>query len=171
MMNGFLKGEFMKIQKMFFVLTSIIATTATADWSAPVYFVGEQVNVGKECFVELKYSVDQKQVTLRGVVTNAHEGELFPVGELIADYMFIAGTFQKNGYFFQDKTPQAPVKQMSLIAEDPLNPTSLTAAIFHDNHHDPAICENLVVAENEELAEALELFEDFEHLGEHDHAH
>jgi hypothetical protein len=161
----------MKIQKILFLISNMLVVAAGADWSAPVYFVGEQTAVSKECFVELKYSNDQKQVTLRGIVTNAHEGNLAPVGELVADYIFIGGAIQKNGYYFQDKMPQAAVKQMVLIAEDSQAPTSLTAAIFHDGHHDPMTCENLVVAEDAELAEAIELFADFEHLGEHDHAH
>ncbi len=161
----------MMIQKMLFLITSLIAMLVKADWSAPVYFVGEQTTVSKECFVELKYSTDRKQVTLRGIVTNSHEGHLAPVGELIADYIFIGGAFQKNGYYFQDKTPQASIKQLVLIAEDSQTPTSLTAAIFHDGHHDPVTCENLMFAENEELVEAMELFEDFENLEEHDHAH
>ena len=159
------------LQKILFCVSSLVVISAGANWSAPVYFVGEQTAVGKECFVELKYSVDQKQVTLRGIVTNSHEGKLAPVGELIADYIFIGGAIQKNGYYFQDKMPQAAIKQMVLIAEDPQAPTKLTAAIFHGGHHDPMTCENLVVAEDEELAEAIELFADFENLGEHDHAH
>ena len=164
----------MKSQKILFFAVSIIMSSASANWSAPVYFIGEQkVSAvdSAECFVELKYSSDNKQVTLRGIVTNSHEGHLAPVGELVADFTFIGGSIQKNGYYFQDKTPQAAVKQLVLIAEDALAPTSLTAAIFHDGHHDPVSCENLAMAQGDELTEALELFADFDHLEDHDHAH
>ncbi|MBY0385290.1 hypothetical protein K2X05_09040, partial [bacterium] len=125
----------------------------------------------KECFLELKYSADQKMVELRAVVTNAHEGHLAPIGSLQAQYQFIGGSIQKNGYYFQDKTPQAPVKQLVLIAEDPQNPATLIAAIFHDGHHDPVTCEGIIEATDAELVEATDLFANFDHLGEEEHAH
>jgi hypothetical protein len=144
-----------------------------AQFSAPSYLIGEQkVSAvdSKECFLELKYSGDQKQVSLRAIVTNTHENHLIPVGELLADYIFVAGSVQKNAYYFQDKTPKAPVKQLLLVAEDPMAPSVLTAAVFHDGHHDPVSCENLSVATGDELSEAIDLFANFDDL-EDEHAH
>lgn len=152
----------------------LISSISYAQFSAPTYFIGQQkisAVDSKECFLELKYSADQKQVALRGIVTNSHENHLVPVGELVADYMFVAGSVQQNAYYFQDKTPKAPVKQLVLVAEDPQNPSVLTAAIFHDGHHDPVSCENLATATGDELTEAIELFSKFEDLEDEEHAH
>jgi hypothetical protein len=152
-------------------------------FAAPIYYVGEQKissTASSECFLELQYSSDLKEVSLRGILTNSHEGKYAPVGPLSAQYMFVAGSIQKNAYYFQDKTPQAPVKQLLLIAEDPQVPTQMSAAVFHDGHHDPVVCENLLLAEGDELAEASGLFSEFETIGseapgahehEHDHNH
>jgi hypothetical protein len=164
------------------LLVSIVFLFSMISWaqmSAPVYFVGEQKvskSVSEECFLELQYSADETQVQLRGILTNSHEGKYVTVGSLQANYMFVAGSIQKNAYYFQDKTPKAPVKQLVLIAENPQAPSSLSAAIFHDGHHDPIACENLNVAEGDELNEAIEFFAEFETIsneapGEHNHSH
>lgn len=161
------------MKSVLFSLFSFAVIVSEAQLSAPVYFVGEQkisATENKECFLELKYSADQKMVELRAIVTNGHEGDLAPVGVLQANYQFIGGSVQKNGYYFQDKTPKAPVKQLVLVAEDVQNPTSLVAAIFHDGHHDPVTCVAITAAVDAELVEAIELFANFDNLQD-EHAH
>lgn len=158
------------MKSFIFALISLVINVSEAQLSAPVYFVGEQkvsATENKECFLELKYSEDQKLVELRAIVTNAHEGHLAPIGAIQAQYQFVGGSIQKNAYYFQDKTPKAPVKQLVLIAEDVQNPSSLTAAVFHDGHHDPMTCDSVTKAVDAELVEATELFADFENLDEH----
>lgn len=159
----------------FVVVLSLLAMSCLsyAQFSTPTYLIGEQkVSAvdSKECFIELKYSSDQKQVSLKAIVTNTHENHLIPIGELLADYMFVAGSIQKNAYYFQDKTPKAPVKQLLLVAEDPIAPNVLTALVFHDGHHDPVSCDNLSEATGDKLIEATDLFANFDNL-EEEHAH
>lgn len=162
------------MKAILFLINTMFVNPIWAEESAIRYFVGLQPGskTSQECYLELKSNADPKTVEIRAIVTNTHEGHLVPIGALQAVYQFISGSIQKNGYYFQDKTPKAPVKQLILVSELQQSPTLLMAAIFHDGHHDPVTCEGLSPAVDDELTEASELFADFEHLDEHEgHSH
>jgi hypothetical protein len=156
------------MKRVLFVIHAMFLSSA---WATPSYFIGEQKVSKKasiECYVELKPTANPKTVELRAIATNTHENLLIPVGPLQANHQFIGGSFKKNGFYFQDKAPKAPVKQLILVSELQQDPTLLMAAIFHEGHHDPVTCENLSPAVDDELTEAIDLFENFENLDEHE---
>jgi hypothetical protein len=117
------------------------------------------------CYVEVKYSDDLSQVTVRAVAPHPHESSAgvivnLAMGPLIANYNS-GGKF----YRFQDNADGAPVKDMVLNTSVQTQPTKYGALILHGNHHDPLICESLSgVTTDPNLQTIKDIFSDFENL-------
>lgn len=114
------------------------------------------------CYVELIYSADLSQVTVRAVAPHPHESTPqsivnLSMGPTIATYN-AAGKF----YRFQDPADATPIKDMVLNVDPQQNPSKYGALILHGNHHDPLFCESLVPAiDPATLNEAKNIFDNF----------
>lgn len=148
-----------------------VPSTAT-----PVYYVGGQsinLTTQAECYVELRFSEDKKFAEVRAILTNPHELAEDPdhavvgLGMIELEQKFLGGTLKTNGYYFEDKTPLALVKQL-LIFGNASNPiVELRAALLHGGHHDPVNCTQLAEAQGQQLSDIQEMYTHFEEYKEH----
>lgn len=116
------------------------------------------------CSVELLFSADQMQATVRVMSPSPHfvpssQTEWISAGPHTARYIA-----SRSLYRFQDSAPGAPVKDLIVYASGPGNPTRLSFLYWHAGHHDPVHCQNLTEATTaEQLQEMEERFAEFGH--------
>lgn len=114
------------------------------------------------CRIELVFSSDFQSVKVRALAPHPHDSTpqntvLLSMGPMTATY-----NPQRQFYRFRDTSPQAPVRDMVLVAPQPDSPTQFSAEIWHNSHHDPMTCDSMTkITDPAELADTILQFDQF----------
>lgn len=133
-----------------------------------LYFTGVEKSPKGElgpCYLELDYTDDLSQVTVRAVAPHPHESTAAAIVNLAMGPMVATYNSSAKIYRFQDNTDAAAVKDMVLYVEPQQNPSKYGALILHGNHHDPLFCEAVVpVTEPAALNNIKTIFDNFDSI-------
>lgn len=114
------------------------------------------------CHIELVFSSDLQQVKVRAIAPHPHDSTPGNTVPLLMGPMTATYNSQRQFYRFRDPAPQAPVKDMVLMAPQQNKPQQYRAEIWHNNHHDPMTCDSVAEITNpQELQETVTLFDQF----------
>ena len=163
----------MKCSKMLIsvIFASLFSHAALAQ--QPNYATGKQkvsLQQNQECFVEITYSANNQQASVRGILFSSHENKNITVGPMILNAKVISG---KQSFYFENKTPGVPVKQAVLWMAGAA-PQQFQVAALHHDHYDNITCDGLQAPTAENLEEVEEAFEHFDEVGGnagHNHNH
>ncbi len=133
-----------------------------------LYFTGvEKSPLGElgPCYLELDYTDDLSQVTVRAVAPHPHASTPSAIVNLAMGPMVAKYNSSSKFYRFQDSSDAAPVKDMVLYVEPQQNPSKYGALILHGNHHDPLFCEAVVpVSDPAVLNDVKTIFDNFDSI-------
>ena len=168
-----IKGEHVFKLKFWLVIGSTItmSSLAMAGLSPGAkYYTGEvkiPLTPSSVCYVEVIYSADLTQLSVRSISTLPHLSSdgaqiWIALGPYVANFLPTRALYR-----YQDLTPGALVKDLVVQTADQHTPTKHSVLYWHAQagHHDPVICDTLNEKTSpEDLQKVDEVFSEFDNL-------